>query len=292
MNGKVVFGDNSVTRDYYNTDSIDVTDTHSISFIIKPDDGNAPTFGIGSSDICRIRIASQIPGATTIKDIGNGLFYVTAQASQATTTATNGLQKRTDNNNVGFEVSAIQIEKGSRATSYIPTTGTTATRATDYPYIEDAGGKTPFSDFYNQTEGTFVVEFESGVMTTGKQGWLFEAYRGGNDLISSYVHENGSYRPRIIKDGVSWASLQGDASFNTLHKYALRYGVNENNHFADGAKLSEPTSSLEPPTGLSKLNIGSSEGSGSTRINGHIKRLLYFPVALSDTELENLTYNG
>ena len=50
-----------------------------------------------------------------------------------------------------------QLEVGSFATSYIPTsgpnTGSTVTRAADIASITG----TNFTDFYNQTEGTFSV---------------------------------------------------------------------------------------------------------------------------------------
>ena len=54
----------------------------------------------------------------------------------------------------GIYVWGAQYEQGAHATSYIPTSGSTVTRADDFAVIKG----TNFTDFYNQSEGT-LFEF-------------------------------------------------------------------------------------------------------------------------------------
>ena len=54
------------------------------------------------------------------------------------------------------EIAMPQVEEGTVATSYIPTSGSTVTRASDNLLIDG----TDFTDFYNTDEGTFYVEWQ------------------------------------------------------------------------------------------------------------------------------------
>ena len=49
-----------------------------------------------------------------------------------------------------------QLEQGAFPTSYIPTSGSTVTRAADNAKITG----TNFTDFYNQTEGTILQNLD------------------------------------------------------------------------------------------------------------------------------------
>jgi hypothetical protein len=137
LDGSVFFGDNSLNRSWSDTGSLSASTLYSFAFIIKPDNGIAPTFGTGGTNIARWRFSNiAASGAYTITDIGGGRFFV--QGSGSTTSAalsTNGLIKSSINNAIGFEASAFMVVEGSvnwnsiedYLADYLRTTGSAVT---------------------------------------------------------------------------------------------------------------------------------------------------------------------
>jgi hypothetical protein len=169
-----------------------------------------------------------------------------------------------------IQVWGAQFELGSVATSYIPTSGSTVTRAADDYKIVG----TDFTDFWNTSEGTIYVEFQTEIGFTGAQRYVLGSqsniarfcylqgasdhtttYDGGNILLSSYVPKEITRYAVTFEDSVAVdamrASLNGTAEQVAPH---------------NGNLLSLPT----------QLNIGSTQA-GFEQLNGHIKRLIYWP---------------
>lgn len=170
-----------------------------------------------------------------------------------------------------------QKEEGSFLTSYIPTSGSAVTRAADVAEITG----TNFSAFYNQSEGMFFGDF------TGPEGFVFAAHDGSNDNRHGFSNVSG--RPftqisgAITNFGVSPTSIVGGG------KFAHGYKANDYGAFGDGVNL-PATSPTTVPTGVSELALGY-RGSylADLFLNGHIKRLSYFPTRLPDATLQSIT---
>jgi len=163
-----------------------------------------------------------------------------------------------------------QFEEGSVATSYIPTSGGDAaarTRQADDLVISGSD----FTDFYNQSEGTVYIE------TLGREldfNYVFAISDGtsSNRLVSVHHNFNHIY---IQNSGVLQAAIDGGTfTAGTLCRYAASFKENDVRVSIDGgAEVTDTAATLPTAT---KLNVGSRE-TGLENLNGHIKRLIYWP---------------
>jgi hypothetical protein len=165
-----------------------------------------------------------------------------------------------------------QVESGSVATSLIPTSGSTVTRAADDLVISGSA----FTDFFNATEGTTYVE--TAPKTTTNIPHIFE-YHNSSDANANRM---GIYLPSVSlnafvrSSGVTTASLTvGNINLNQLNRVAISYKVNDILGSLNGASEVSDTSAAIP-SGLDKLHIGNVYNFNFP-LNGHIKRLIYWP---------------
>ena len=151
-----------------------------------------------------------------------------------------------------------QLEEGD-ATSLIPTSGAAASRTT-------------FSDFYNQSEGTVYAEFIYDHDQTSKYVYSITetgAYEIRSQLLASALRTrytvNSSHLANLENSGI----LKG-----SLNRAAFSYKTNNFRANLNGGSDEEElsgTASINPI----KLAIGSR--STANHLNGHIKRLIYWP---------------
>lgn len=163
-----------------------------------------------------------------------------------------------------------QLEAGSVATSYIPTSGSAGVRSSDNLVIDG----TAFSDFYNQSEGTVYVE------ATGRGYDNFNTVYSINDGTPNerfYLRTPTNNAFVIRAGGVEQCNLsQTNSSVGELARIAGSYKLNDVKYSKDGAGVSTDTSATMP-TGLTRINVGSSVYDANF-LNGHIKRLIYWPT--------------
>jgi len=175
-----------------------------------------------------------------------------------------------------------QFEVGSFPTSYIPTSGSTATRAADIASI-------PVADFgYNQDAGTVVVEVDC--FTTTGNNIVFELADGTStsDRLYSTV-DFDSVQWVVAYSNLVQASLpDGAVATNTFFKTASRFADNDFAHvFSDGGAVKVDTSGSWPKV-IDTLKMGH-QVSGTQQLNGHIKSIQYYPRRLTNTQLQELT---
>ena len=165
-----------------------------------------------------------------------------------------------------------QIELGSVSTSYIPTSGSTSTRAADDLVISGSD----FTDFYNQSEGTFYVE--TNLRTDENLPHIFEAYNSAatNKRITLYVNSPfnsfGFYMQNI---GTQANETIGLVNVGQLNRAAYSFKTNDLlGSVNGGTEVSDTSASI--PVDLNTLAIGNLYN-GLYPLNGHIKRLIYWP---------------
>ena len=131
----IAFGDNSVTRTAYKQVSITSGTTYSVSVFLQMDDGADPVLGGTNStgDMSLVIDGRLATGNLIVQRIGSSSVYrISANlASLNTATRTFGVVKYTGQSARTFRITGIQVETGLRATSYIATTGSTASRSAD-----------------------------------------------------------------------------------------------------------------------------------------------------------------
>jgi hypothetical protein len=175
-----------------------------------------------------------------------------------------------------------QVEAGSFPTSYIPTSGATATRAADVASI-------PVSEFgYNQNEGTVVVE--ASTASTAQTNHTDLRIKDGSSLplVSSGSRVGGSsegtyslYSPNTtILVNVSSVVTEG-----STYKSAYRLANNDVALSVNGSTVATDTSVSFTSLIAEAIEIGDGYG----YLNGHIKSIKYYPRRLTNATLQELT---
>ena len=183
-----------------------------------------------------------------------------------------------------FYVWGAQKEAGTVPTSFISSTST-ATRAAD---IVDITG-TNFSSFYNQSAGTVFAEYKHAYIdTTSSNLYVFNA--DADNRILSLARSDRQYLGLVEKAGVHETEISKNTGWVNNQHYKTAFGVANNNvaMFLDGAQQGSTDTSVTLPT-VNTLTIGRKPDSNNRFINGHIKRLSYFPTRLPDATLQSIT---
>jgi hypothetical protein len=170
-----------------------------------------------------------------------------------------------------YYIWGAQVEAGSVATSYIPTSGSTVTRAADDLVISGSD-----FDFYNQSEGTFYVE--SNTRLSDGVPFVVEADNGTNNRIALY-YESNEVRGFLKAGGVVTANpiFGNRPTAGNLSRTALSYKTNDFEGSVDGGSVIVDTSATIPTT-INRFHLGSRFGQSDThKLNGHLKRLIYWP---------------
>ncbi len=236
--------------------------------------------------------------SSSIQSVGNGWYRCAVVGSQSASTSgavrvelldASGNRTYTGNGTSGIYIWGAQLETGAFATSYIPTTTTALTRNAD---IASMTG-TNFSSWYSASEGTLYGEVSSAAITVG----------GASRRIANI--NNGTESNRIT---VAWAGLTGvgaafvsdggvtQAGFNSPSgaypfptKVALAYKVNDFQAAVNGSAFAADTNGTVPT--VDRMTIGDvvTGGTGPQNINGHIRRIAYYPLCNTNVQLQALT---
>lgn len=188
-----------------------------------------------------------------------------------------------------------QIEAGSFATSYIATTSAQVTRAAD---VSSSAQATRSADvvsmpvsasWFNPVEGTVYVEADTiGLGTTNRFPWLSRLDDGtNNNTIGFWINDpSGDLIAAQIKNA---GVIQLDALSSVVAtagapiKAVLGYKTNDSAFSINGGAATVDTACTVPA--ISRLFIGN----GDYPLNGHVKRISYYPRRLSNAELQGLT---
>ena len=197
-------------------------------------------------------------------------FDVYGAVSSTTTGISIGLREISVSglsNTADVLVWGAQLETGSVATSYIPTSGGDAaarTRAADDLVISGSA----FSDFYNGSEGTFYLELVDRNPTIGVHSFL-----RGQDVNRDFLVSNGAGTKMTSFDGSSFL-VQDGLVIDQLSRAAVSY--------ESGARSLSFNGSSPNDGGNNAINWASADrlqiGNGNTFIaNMHVKRVIFWP---------------
>lgn len=173
--------------------------------------------------------------------------------------------------------------------SYIKTTSTVAARQGDYALISG----TNFSSWFNQNEGSFVVDF------TPRQEMLPSYYSNYIFVVSNTLDAERldcrltSNTAKLAFSAVHNNTLSAasvGASYTLGNNYRAAVSFNNTSYsYAFSTGNYEEDLNVQTVTGSTRLVLGSySQNNASAR--GWIKRLVFYPKALSQTELLSVTY--
>lgn len=183
-----------------------------------------------------------------------------------------------------YIVDCAQLEVGAFATSYIPTTGASATRNADVATMTG----TNFSSWYNATTGSLFVEFDRPAISSVSLAYnqIITAISGATAVSEGLIFLCGSGTPAqqrfdVYTTSVSQAQISlGSGTAGTIYKSAAAFAANDFSAASNGV-LGTPDTSGNMPT-VDRLIIGQSGVA-------HIRRIAYYPRRLSNAELQAIT---
>ena len=249
-------------------------------------------------DLANGQVGSSSGYTGTITDIGNGWYRCTATVSSAgglfgqrisliTSSTAVRRESYTGDGTSGIYVWGAQLEAGAFPTSYIPTSGSTATRAADVASITGAD----FKKWFNTDEGTLFADYVMGESNNPQVPFAIDDATFNNRINLFSDATTLSARSPVATVTVSGAT-QASFSFatvsaNTSHKMALAYKPNDFAGSFDGGTVQTDNSGVVPV--VTGAGIGSTRSFVPAYINGHIKSIKYYPRRLSDAQLQELT---
>ena len=313
-------GTNSVRYLYYNANpyTMSVSTVYTSSIFVKKNGLRYFAFQVhdnsfGSGHRAGFDLDNGIVVASTVNNMGSGTGATASIVSYPNgwyrciitgTTAPTGTSGRTafsftSSLDANASVSAItadgisggyvwgmQVEAGSFPTSYIPTAGSSATRAQDNVSISGAS----FNNFYNQTEGTIVSRFKGGrrfIAPSTTENWSRVVGFGPTNraLLSSGNSGNNNIH---IYNGIQTHNITlGPDHINGFTTAAVGFGSNSAT-LADAGYVAETIAGGWPTPTVDQFVLGN-DGTGLYPLNGYIDKIHYYPKRLTNAQLQNLT---
>jgi len=181
---------------------------------------------------------------------------------------------------VTFYFAMPQQEAGSYATSYIKTEGSTVTRTADV--ANNCGSEQDF----NSEEGVLYAE----IKTTNSDSTLNISLSDGTNveyIKFIIVSSSATIRAEIGYSGGNNSIPYYGYSYGDIIKMAFVYSASEFKFFVNGNQQGSTIISHTLPSNLSSLQFD--RGDGSAPFYGKVRSVKYFPEALTDEQLENLT---
>jgi hypothetical protein len=186
-----------------------------------------------------------------------------------------------------------QLEVGSFPTSYIPTSGSTATRSPDIASITGES----FSSWYNETEGSLVFHGSNQADAS-----IFGNLNGFVCINDGTSNTRIDFRQRIINSilssngtNVNWNAISTppnitDITDSSFQKSGMAYSSN-NHAQAQNGYLTRTSTTLLTPLNATRLVLfmRDSQTFPANGVGGHIKQLSYYPKRLTNAQLQTLT---
>jgi hypothetical protein len=183
-----------------------------------------------------------------------------------------------------FRIGLPQLELGAFATSVIPTTTAATTRTADVATMIGDN----FSNWYNQSEGTFYSVWVLGGDNTAVAVYQADDGTSANLIRNRYAAAGTSNDNVVLVSTVSQASLSvtSNLTLYTKYKNAMAYKANDFARSSNGdVVITDTVGSV--PTALTRLVIGNDNA--SSYLGGHIQNISYYPRRLSNAQLQALT---
>jgi hypothetical protein len=211
---------------------------------------------------------------------GNSSVYITLVQSGTTS-------DYTGNGTSGIFLWGAQVEVGSFPTSYIPTTTTTVTRSRDDASLVG----TNFTNWYRQSEGTIVciAKYAEG-NTTNQTAWSM--YNGSigaiRQMMTSSSGTNRSIMQVEFPSGTYPVSIENGTSINRANLVKTVCAFKTDDYALSMSGTTATTDTSGTMSNHVNLYLGSVY-TGTWILNGTIAQLIYYPIRLSNTQIQTLS---
>jgi len=236
-----------------------------------------------------------IPDEETIEDCGNGWYrlIITDNADTTSFEPRIYISDATSTSGDSIYLWGVQVEAGTYASSYIPTTTEAVTKINDICEITNG-----LEDIIGQTEGTLFIDFEYLYETTTDPAT--DAFRDiftiGNVADISEAISVDNYRSgfRVFVNQASGTlsignNTAGNSQPNTRYKLAVRYKTGDCKSYLNGSLLGSSTGTVNFASPLNGIFFSYNNSGRSFKNQKKVYQLMTFDTALSDSELIVLT---
>ena len=176
-----------------------------------------------------------------------------------------------------------QLETGSVATSYIPTTTGSVTRNADVVSVSGA-----VSGSIGQTEGTIYAEVDIKNLTNGTRIFAISDGTQANRILILF---NTTNRIRLLATVTSATQADINTATNQpagIYKIAVAYALNDYALYINGEQIGTDATALVPA--CSSVFLGTLEtGSGLSSLNDRFLDGALYTTRLTNAELASLT---
>jgi hypothetical protein len=230
------------------------------------------------------------PSSTSVTSVGNSWYRVSVVgANNSTGNTVVGLSIYPSTTNIGTTTGTgslfiwgAQLEAGSFATSYIPTVASQVTRSADSASMTG----TNFSSWYSQGQGSFYSEAKcNGITTAAFVGYV---YSDVNNYIDVGRYQSTLYS-NIVSSGATQAALNTGVSTATSNKFAVAFNTNDFAASANAGTVQTDTSGSVPYANAMLIGYSTVSGPALYYLNGTIKKLAYYPIRVTNAQLQGLT---
>ena len=307
-------GIDEVTRLGWGTQSTSNTQYNVFSVFVKANSGT-PILGFYSNTFVAGNVAFNIdlsdgttntinnPGSFYSKVVAypNGWYRVSVMGGTGTgasgswninlvpsLTSARGAQSGS-NASASYLIWGVQEElsnTGPFPTSYIPTSGATASRAHERAQILGAS----LTSFLRQGEGSVICSGVVNALTTSSNYQSWWALDQNNASFRIWLYARGGANKNQFIGGDGSTSFAISSSSNTVvdqkYKLACAYKENDVAFYENGTQVGTDTS-VSLPT-VTHFGIGSRNDT-QLALNGTISNLSYYPKRLTNTQLQTLT---
>lgn len=176
-----------------------------------------------------------------------------------------------------------QLESATFPTSYIDTAAAAVTRAADAPFLS---GSIPG---FNPERGTLIVSYDYPADNVANMIPL--SLDAGTQANSIALAASGFGTDRfLVQAGGVGVFNSGFTSFaaGVRKTSGIAFGGGRISVSSEGRAVVAVTG-VAMPVGLNRITLGHSGYFGSSRSSGHIARLAYYPVPVTDAQLQRLT---
>ena len=177
-----------------------------------------------------------------------------------------------------------QLETGSVATSYIPTTTGSITRNADVVSVSGA-----VSGSIGQASGTIYAEVDIRNITAGKN--IISTDDGStSNRVSLFVDSSPNRLTAVITSGGTGTIVSGSVTTG-VHKIAVSYSSGDVQVFLNGGFLVSGIPTLFPSVTRNNLSIGGRILSGvyGASLNDRIRAVALYTTRLTNDQLAALT---
>jgi len=225
---------------------------------------------------------SSVDCVSLITSVGNGWYRCSVSAACDSSgngriyAVANGVY--TGDGYSGIYIWGAQLEAGAFATPYIPTVASQVTRLADSAVMTGVN----FSSWFNPEQGCIYSDFTPAALQ-GSPFWVTSGESVFDNGLGSFSSA-GSHL-YVVANAVVQADVDaGTATVGVSNRISGSYAVNSFSACVNGGSVATDSVGMLPI--VDRVNIGRW---GPIFYNGYIKRLTYYPQALTAANLQAVT---